>query len=276
MSFDWFTFVAQLVNFGLLLLLLRIFLYRPVLNLMEERQQRLSRAWDDAREAEEQARAEAERLAAVRAELEDTRRERLQEVEAEAAELRSMRLAEAAAAARHEQARQSARLRADGEALVTGLVEESATVLLRELDEALGDLADSGLEEQAARRFVQHLDALPEEQRAQLRAATAPPVITTALPPEPGTRDLFEDAVRRLTPGGAAPRFEVDPQLLFGAALTAGSLRVEASGRRRLAALRSAFEDAVAHAVREASARSEAEPDGRSGAAGTEGSGNGA
>ena len=259
MSFDWFTFVAQLVNFGLLLLLLRLFLYRPVLNLMEERQQRLARAWDDAREAEADAQAEANRLATQRAELEATRRERLRQVETEAAELRARHLEEAAAEAREERLRQGAKLRGEAATLVRGLVEESAKVLLLELDAALNELAGSRLEQQAARLFVERLDSLPEEQRAQLREATAQPLITTALPPDPGTAELFAAAVGRLSPDGEAPRFEVDPELLFGTRLTAGSLRVEASGRLYLTALRSAFEAAVDRAVREASVRGAAE-----------------
>ena len=42
MAFDWFAFSAQLLNFVLLLVLLRVFLYRPVLSIMDQRAKQLT------------------------------------------------------------------------------------------------------------------------------------------------------------------------------------------------------------------------------------------
>jgi len=47
---DWFTIVAQIVNFLILVLLLRKFLYRPILNVMREREERIKSQLNEAEE----------------------------------------------------------------------------------------------------------------------------------------------------------------------------------------------------------------------------------
>lgn len=245
MGFDWFTFVAQLVNFGLLLLLLRLFLYRPVLNLMEQRQKQLSQAWEDARAAEANAEAEGARLAAALAELEGERRKRLAQVEEEAAALKTKRKHEAQVEAEEERRRQAARFQSERQALVSRLLDKGASVLVSELNDALRELADSDLEEQSARLFARDLASLPPDQLQRLRGSEERPVVTTAFQPVPKTRELLTAAVAEATGSSATPDFQLDPSLLFGAALTVGPVRVEASGRRRLANLGTAFEAAL-------------------------------
>src|SRR5690625_182353 len=137
MSFDWFTFTAQLINFALLLVLLRIFLYRPVLNLMDRRGEELAAAWEDARAAEAAAQQEEARLLAERTALEGDRRERLGRIENEAAELRRARLEEAEAAAERERQRVAAQLERERDTLVGRLTSDSACVLTAELRAAL-------------------------------------------------------------------------------------------------------------------------------------------
>ena len=47
--------IAQLINFGVLLLILRLFLYRPVLKLLDERKRRIQEGLERAEQAAEQA-----------------------------------------------------------------------------------------------------------------------------------------------------------------------------------------------------------------------------
>ena len=56
MSIDWFTFAAQIVNFLILVGLLRYFLYGPIVRTMQDRERRVTQKLSDA----ETARAAAE------------------------------------------------------------------------------------------------------------------------------------------------------------------------------------------------------------------------
>lgn len=252
MSFDWFTFTAQLINFALLLVLLRIFLYRPVLNLMDRREEELAAAWEDARAAEAAAQQEEARLLAERTALEGDRRERLGRIENEAAELRRARLEEAEAAAERERQRVAAQLERERDTLVGRLTSDSARVLTAELRAALAGLAGADLEEQAARVFVRRLGELPGETVQALKTETAVPVITTAFEPSEEVRALLAEAVQGATGKAVTPRFETDAALLFGAELTVGAIRLEASGRQRLTALETEFAAATEKALRTA------------------------
>ena len=97
---DWRLLIAQLVNFLVLFFVLRRFLYKPVLDLLERRRQRISEGLRDAERSKErlqgierertqilhQAASERQRvLEGASGEVEELRRQRLQAAAAEAA-----------------------------------------------------------------------------------------------------------------------------------------------------------------------------------------------
>jgi len=59
MSIDWFTFIAQIVNFLVLVWLLSHFLYKPITNAMHEREKKIAAEHEKAIKLQEQAEAEA-------------------------------------------------------------------------------------------------------------------------------------------------------------------------------------------------------------------------
>ncbi|MDA1230004.1 MAG: hypothetical protein O2856_04455, partial [Planctomycetota bacterium] len=52
MTIDWFTYVAQILNFLVLIWLMKRFLYGPIINAMEQRESRLAARLSDAAAAE--------------------------------------------------------------------------------------------------------------------------------------------------------------------------------------------------------------------------------
>jgi F-type H+-transporting ATPase subunit b len=91
---DWFTLVAQIINFVILIYLLKRFLYGPIIEMMDQREKRIAEQIEAAErirnEAEEQKaryrrhqrkldEEHDDRLAAVQREVEDRRRELLEE-----------------------------------------------------------------------------------------------------------------------------------------------------------------------------------------------------
>ncbi len=80
LGIEWSLLAAQLVNFILLIVLMRMFLYKPVLNMLNARKERIAQSMRDAERVSAAAReAEAEKGKA----LEQARRE-AQEVRAQA------------------------------------------------------------------------------------------------------------------------------------------------------------------------------------------------
>ena len=58
MLIDGFTVVAQIINFLILLFLLRRFLYGPIIKIMEERQAKIAAQLAEAKQLKETAEAE--------------------------------------------------------------------------------------------------------------------------------------------------------------------------------------------------------------------------
>ncbi|MFP4563574.1 MAG: F0F1 ATP synthase subunit B, partial [Spirochaetia bacterium] len=54
-QFDLFTFVATIVNFLILVALLRIFLYKRVVKAVEDRRAKIENRWNEAETAREDA-----------------------------------------------------------------------------------------------------------------------------------------------------------------------------------------------------------------------------
>lgn len=247
MAFDWFTFTAQLINFVLLLVLLRVFLYRPVLNVMQEREERLVKQWQEAEQARAEAAEQARQLAGEREQLGRTRLERLDQVEAEADRLLQRRVKEVEAEIKALRGRHQAALNDNLEQTVSRLRSRSAQLLVAELRASLRELADMELEQQTIRAFRSRLTALDQAQLNLLQDAARqqPAHISTAFDPGAEGRQLLTELLQEALHSEQQPEFSVDEELLFGIELTVGAQRVAVSGSERLRALTRAFNSAL-------------------------------
>jgi F-type H+-transporting ATPase subunit b len=85
--------ISQIVNFVILLVLLRAFLYRPILNMLEQRKERIAQSMRDAERVSAAAReAEQEKariLDAARREVQEVRAQATRDAEKIAQEIRS-------------------------------------------------------------------------------------------------------------------------------------------------------------------------------------------
>src|SRR5690625_1258947 len=62
MEVDWFTVIAQILNFLVLVWLLKRFLYKPVLNAIDEREKKIASELEDAALHKAEARKEKEKF----------------------------------------------------------------------------------------------------------------------------------------------------------------------------------------------------------------------
>jgi F-type H+-transporting ATPase subunit b len=219
--------VAQILNFLIILILLRAWAYDPVLRLLAQRRERIAKSLEDARIAEE-ARANAERDA----------QQRLSQAQQEAQRM------VAEASQRAEQAAAGARSQAETEA--RRIIEQARAEAEVERNRALADLRSQvvALSLAAAQRVV---GATLDEQRqrqlvndffakvpAGVRADGAQSAeITTALPL---SDEEQQRAIREL--GVSEATFRVDPGILGGLVVRVGDRVIDASAAAQLESLR--------------------------------------
>lgn len=248
MEFDWTTFALEILNFIVLVWLLKRFFYKPVSEAIENRRKKI----DDALRAAEQARTAAEALKtrydqrlkglaeeerkASRKFDDELRAERERRLAALETELKAARDKERALAERETREREAALTR---EALGKGakFASELLSALASpELDGRLLNLLVQGLprdgrEEPAARGM-----------RSAWSNAGTPPVLATAHPLDPAARQRIQAALESsMGKPGAPLEFRTDPSLVGGAQLRLGTIALGASLQDELRYFREAF-----------------------------------
>ncbi|HLT25941.1 MAG TPA: F0F1 ATP synthase subunit delta [Zeimonas sp.] len=241
MDFDWFTLAAQLVNFALLLVLLRVFLYRPVLDLMAERERRAAAPLAEARRLADEAAAEREALRREREAFERELAERREAALRDAETQRERRLAEIERETAQLRAAAAAAVERDVGRVVDALITRIADLVVDEIRRTLASVAGAELDPPAWARFEERLRALPAEERGNLKEAAQGEVrVVTARPLDAATADAARSALHELL-GARRVRFATDPALLLGVALEAGGLRLDGSAAARIDALERSF-----------------------------------
>ncbi len=224
MSIDWITVAAQIVNFLVLVWLLKKFLYRPVLDGIDAREAEISERMGEAGRIRIAAQAkEAEHKAEIAA-LSATRAEILAKSRREAEAERDALLAETRDRLSKEQAKRDQGRIEEAQRYTAGLHESGAQALLALTRKALKDLADETLE----RRIVDHAATRLKTMADDLRKAAGDSRDAIALTRDP----LPEEAQIRLRKEmdtvlpGFTLRFDVDPALSPGLNLRLGGAQI--------------------------------------------------
>ena len=257
MLIDWFTVVAQVANFLILVWLMKRFLYKPILSALDAREKRIAAtlADADAKEAEA-ARAQAE-YAGKNEAFDAAHAELLGQAAAEAAAERR-RLTDAA---REESAALRATLLRNVESEYSALQDEIARRTRREAFDiarkTLQELAGISMEARLVGVFVARLRQMEEGARRTLAGPQndAPAVVRSAFELDAAQRALIEGAIRELVSATAPVRFEIVPELAGGIELFMAGHKAAWSIGDHLAALEKDVEDLL-RAQRQAEATS--------------------
>jgi F-type H+-transporting ATPase subunit b len=152
--------IAQVVNFLIVLVILRMVLYRPVMNMFAQRRERIRTALEEAERAREEAAEERARFEAQLAEERRASQDRLREAASKGEEAARRRLEEANAEA--DRLVQQARTEAEQtrRQALAGLHDEIAEIALAAAAKALGDGIDEAKHRQLIDRFLR--DSLGE------------------------------------------------------------------------------------------------------------------
>jgi F-type H+-transporting ATPase subunit b len=226
MEIDWITISAQIVNFLILVWLLKHFLYQPVIRAMDRREQRIARRLIEAQEREDKAEASAQQYREKSEELEHSRGEVLANAEQEAERQKRQWLEEAreeVAGTRTDWQRQADR---EKEEFLAGLRRRSAQAVQAIAGRALADLADADLEQRIVHKFIEQLHALDEETRRALADTDEPVRILSAFALESATRAALTRAIHETLAEGVDVEYAESPELLCGIELTRGGRRL--------------------------------------------------
>lgn len=244
MQFDWTTFILEILNFLVLVWILQRFLYRPVLAMLDARQQKIK----DQAERAEQLRKEAEdlrqqyeaRMADWKQQQETDRRE----LDAELAQLRNAALENL----QQTLADEEAKFRIRNQNLTTTreaeLIREAASAAYGQAAAMLQRLASPELTQSIVAVFLEDLSQLPDSEHdalskaaAMLIEASKVEVASAHVLPE-SVKTLLNQAMSAATGKALNLSFQEDPGLIAGLRVVVGECQLHANLADELAFFR--------------------------------------
>lgn len=228
MLIDWFTVGAQTANFLILVWLLKRFLYQPILQAIDAREQRIATVLADADGKQAAARQERD---GFQQKNEDFERQRagLMSQATEAARAEQQRLLELTRkAADALSTKRQESLMNEAQALGEAIRRRAQDEVFAIAKMALSDLATASLEEQVVEVFVCRLRALEGRSKADLALAlgSAPVLVKSAFELPAEQRAVLQAAMNESFSAEIPLRFETAPELVCGIELTAGGQKV--------------------------------------------------
>lgn len=158
MLLDWFTIFAQALNFFVLMALLKFFLYRPIVQAMNERKQRVAEEMSDVRKARVEADVLSADLHAKHEELEKRTSEVMAKVHAEAEAWRKQAMESAHVEINTLREEWLAALGREKESIAINLKKKLMHEVTATAARMIHDLADNELEQQVISGFMRKIE----------------------------------------------------------------------------------------------------------------------
>jgi len=230
MLINWFTVIAQIFNFLILVFLLKHFLYKPILNAIDAREKiiedKLAAAETDMKTAQKEQKEFKEK----NQEFELQRAELFKKAEEEAKELRVGLLDAARKDAEDLQTRWE-KARINNEQILNQAVrlrtEQEIFAIVRKM---LSELSDTSLEENIIDVFIRKFDEFSEVDKAQLKSvAEANPksiFVRTMFEVSPKQKSLLVNNIKEKLTVNAEVSFETAPELISGIELVINDQKI--------------------------------------------------
>lgn len=239
MLIDWFTVIAQAVNFFILVWLMKRYLYQPILKALDAREQRIAAELADADAKRAEALAEREEFRRKNDEFDRQRDGLLSKATGDAVAEHGRLLDEVRKEADEMRGKLQDKLGGEFHTLHEEIARRTQAAVLAITRKTLTELSGADLESRMIEIFIRRLRELGDGEQNKLAVIAAQGVVTVRsafelLQPQ---RTMIEDAIKA-TLGTAAPiRFEIVPGLIGGIELILQGRKVAWSISDHLASL---------------------------------------
>jgi len=250
MNINWFTVVAQLLNFLLLVVLLKRFLYKPILNAIEERQRKIEAQLKDAESKQQDAIKEKEEFTRKNEELERGRSSMLAKFQADAESVRIKLLDQA----REEivsvknKWKESFELEQKERTLqISNKIQDEVFLLTKKI---VAELSSENLNELMVSNFLKQLESMNEVDKGKLINAlvktTQPVIVRSKEELSHAVKDKFKTVIASF--GKDLPiQFEMDSSLLGGVELLITGYKISWNFRDYLSSIEADAKGRIDH-----------------------------
>lgn len=220
MLIDWFTVMAQIVNFLILIWLMNRFLFKPIRRALDQREKSMADALNRAEQAQKQAQTRALALEEERSTLKNARERLMTEAQDKVSKWRE----ETIATIREEveALRQTflANMTRDRQAFLEKLKRHLVQQVMRVGEKVLRDLADQRLNRQVLRVFLERLASRKVALNHQ--ALKREILVQSGIPLDDDDTRALRAQLGQWFPDSSGVRFESSPDLGLGIQLVVG------------------------------------------------------
>lgn len=250
MQIDYFTIIAQIINFLVLVFLLRHFLYRPVIKAMAEREQKIVSRLQEAEQKKNDAEHDADTNRKTMEEISEKRQEMLNKAEEEVKILRADLLRKAREDVEKSKADWESSVEKEKGALIFDLSRQAGQLVCAVSRQVLRDLADEELERQIIKKFIRRLQHLEEIEKEGIKELFKIPgqqiTVRSAFEIPEEMRHTMREAVKEQTQIDVKMQFQIAPELISGMEMSAQDARIVWSIASYLDALEADLSEAFA------------------------------
>jgi len=254
---DWFTVLAQIVNFLILVVLLKHFLYDRIIQAMDKREEKIRSRLQAAEEERKEAQQEAESYRRKKEELQNNQERMLDEARAEA----DRKLNELTHKAREEVNAARRRWQKSIEKEKSSFLQDLRRMTVREVHaisrRVLKDLAEVELEERMVDVFVSRFDQLEKDRKNTILKGIRKEgkvVVRSGFELSPGSRKKITGMFPQKASEKTEVMYETDPQLIMGMELKSRGEKVVWSIRDYITDLEERAKSALEKQIQEAEA----------------------
>lgn len=171
MEINWFTVIAQVINFLILVWLLKRFLYKPVLNAIAEREKKIAAQLSDADAKKAEAQKERDAFQQKNEDFDKERMVQMNKVQEEASAEKQKLFEEARNESNALRAKYETSLKQQVDSITDMLKRKTQDEVFAITGKTLSDLAAVPFEEQLVKVFIQKIQNLKEEDKRIFAAA---------------------------------------------------------------------------------------------------------
>ena len=255
MKINWFTVIAQIINFFVLVWLLRRFLYKPVLKAIDERENKIASELKDAKAKETEAKKEQAEFLKRNEKFDQQKKKLMDNVIAETNEEREKLLE----GARNEAAVLRSKLEKSLDAMQENLEHDIAQKTQEEVfaitRKTLKDLASMSLEEQSVNIFVNRLKELKNEEKKKLTDAFKSGsdfiLVQTAFDLPSKQQTEIKSTVNEILGTKTQFQFKTVPKLISGIELTSNGYKLAWSISEYLSSIQKSISETMKAELKE-------------------------
>ena len=225
MLIDWFTVVAQMLNFLILVWLLKHFLYQPILNAIDAREKGIAAKLADAEAKEAEAHKEHDEFDSKSKTFDDQRAALMTKATEDAKAEHDRLVDEAHKAADGLRASEATALKNDQVHLGNEIKRMAQDQVFAIARKTLTDLASVSLEERVGEVFTRRLRQMDakgkDELGTALKASPEATLVRSAFDLPAKQRDAIQNALNETFSSTIQVRYEIDADAISGIELTA-------------------------------------------------------